>query len=149
MKSKDMNRRDFLTTAGVAGLGSVIAAAAGYAEDVNSVEQKACDANEPSSKPQLPQVPKRRLGKTGVEVPVLCLGGMFDIIDNQIVLRKALEWGVTYWDTANGYNGGKSENGIGVFLKKNPKIRQKLFIATKASGANTVDKIEQDRKSVV
>ena len=143
MKNRDMNRRDFLTTAGVAGLGSVIAAAAGYAEDVNSVEQKACDANKPSSKPQLPQVPKRRLGKTGVEVPVLCLGGMFDIIDNQIVLRKALEWGVTYWDTANGYNGGKSENGIGVFLKKNPKIRQKLFIATKASGANTVDKIEQ------
>jgi len=143
MNNKGMNRRDFLTTTGLAGLGSILAAVAGRAEDVNSVKQKTSDVNESSLKLQLPQVPKRKLGKTGVKVPILCLGGMFDIPDNQIILRKAIDWGVTCWDTANAYNGGKSETGIGLFLKNKPKMRKKLFIVTKASGANTVDEIEQ------
>ena len=35
-------------------------------------------------------------------------------MSNQLVLKQALDWGVTYWDTAAGYNGGKSESGIGM-----------------------------------
>ena len=139
MGNENMNRRDFLATAGLAGLGSVLAATTGCAEDKNNIEQKASE----TEKPQLPQIPKRKLGKSDVKIPILCLGGMFDIPENQIVLQKAIDWGVTYWDTAHSYNGGKSETGIGKFLKNNPEMRQKLFIATKASGAETADAIEK------
>ncbi len=97
----------------------------------------------------MPQVPKRRLGKTGVEVPVLALGTMFDLMENQIVLRKCIDWGATYWDTAHGYSGGNSELGIGRFLKRSPELREKLFIVSKASGAKSIDDIEERlRKSL-
>ncbi|MFA5240159.1 MAG: aldo/keto reductase [Phycisphaerae bacterium] len=133
-KQDKINRRNFLKTMGVAGLGSVFA----------SGKAKA-DANEPNAvKPQepLPPMPKRRLGKTGVEVPILSLGTMFDVVENQVILRKALQWGINYWDTAHNYGGGNSELGVGKFLSNNPDARKDLFIATKASGAETVADVE-------
>ncbi|UCF19163.1 MAG: twin-arginine translocation signal domain-containing protein, partial [Gemmatimonadota bacterium] len=62
-KHNKINRRGFLKTMGATGLGSVFASANAKA-----------GPNEPNApeKPQespLPQVPKRKLGKTGVEVP--------------------------------------------------------------------------------
>ncbi|MHC4389457.1 MAG: aldo/keto reductase [Planctomycetota bacterium] len=68
---------------------------------------------------------------------------MFNVIDNQAALRECLRWGVTYWDTAYSYVGGNSELGIGKFLQKNPKMRKKLFIVSKASRAKTIDDIEK------
>jgi hypothetical protein len=61
---------------------------------------------------------------------------MFDIVDNQILLYKCLQWGVNYWDTAAGYAGGNSEIGIGQFFAKNSQKRKEIFLVTKASGAN-------------
>lgn len=76
-------------------------------------------------------VGRKTFGRTGVEVSALGLGCMFDIIDNQVILQKALDHGVTYWDTAAVYEKGGSERGIGMFLDKNPSVRQQLFITTK------------------
>jgi predicted aldo/keto reductase-like oxidoreductase len=90
----------------------------------------------------MPQVPRRELGKRGVEVPMLGLGATFNTIENQVVLRKAIEWGVTYWDTADTYAGGNSETGIGKFLEKNPQMREKLFIVTKAFGTKKIEETE-------
>jgi hypothetical protein len=123
-----INRRNFLKTVGVLGIGSAIA----------SVKARA-DINEPNTAQKIeeakfPELPRRKLGKTGIEIPVMANGLMFDILENQVILRANLQHNVTYWDTAHGYNGGNSEIGIGTFLKKNPEIRQKLFIVTKASG---------------
>jgi predicted aldo/keto reductase-like oxidoreductase len=50
--------------------------------------------------------------------------------------HKTLQWGVNYWDTALGYAGGRSEEGIGQFLAQNPQRRKDIFIVTKASGAH-------------
>jgi len=50
---------------------------------------------------------------------------------------------MNYWDTAYSYSGGNSELGIGKFLAKNPEVRKKLFIVTKASDARTVADIEK------
>ncbi len=142
MEKSRINRRAFLGRIGAAGLGSVLAAA-----------QTKAEPNEPNTpakakQDEFPQVPKRRLGKTGVEVPVLALGA--NRLDNQIILRNAVRWGVTYWDTAHSYVGGNSEITIGKFIAKNPQARKKLFIVSKASGANRaagakaiVDAIEQ------
>jgi predicted aldo/keto reductase-like oxidoreductase len=89
-----------------------------------------------------PQVSRRKLGKTDVEVPCLSFGGMFDLMNSQVVLRKTLQWGVNYWDTASAYAGGNSELGIGKFLKQNPEKRKDLFIVTKASYAKSVKEVE-------
>jgi hypothetical protein len=136
-----INRRDFLKTIGTAGL---VPALSQVTAGIASGQEKA-DPNAPAKtqEPKLPQVPVRKLGKTGVKIPVLSLGTMFNLIDNQIILRSTLKWGVNYWDTAHNYGGGNSELGVGKFLKDNPQVRKDLFIATKASGANTIDKIEE------
>ncbi len=77
-------------------------------------------------------VPTRPFGKTGVNVSCLSLGGAFDISSNQILMHQALQWGVTYWDTADSYEGGNSEKGIGAFFTRNPEARKKVFLVTKS-----------------
>jgi predicted aldo/keto reductase-like oxidoreductase len=135
-KHNKINRRKFLKTIGAAGLGSVFASS-----------QLKAGPNEPNAgipqEPEYPQVPRRKLGKTGVEVSCLGIGLMLNLIDNQLLLRNALKYGVTYWDTADGYAGGNSELGIGKYLEKNPEVRKNLFIVSKASGAKTISDIEQ------
>ena len=137
----EINRRNFLKTIGAAGL---VPAMAQITAGIASGEEKD-DPNAPAKtqEPKLPQVPVRKLGKTGIKIPVLSLGTMFNLIDNQIILRSTLKWGVNYWDTAHNYGGGNSELGVGKFLKDNPEVRKNIFLATKASGANTIDEIEQ------
>jgi len=81
---------------------------------------------------ELALVPTRPFGKTGAQVSILGLGGMFDIPSNQLVLRQALKWGVTYWDTADCYEGGRSERGIGSFFAKYPEARNKVFLVSKS-----------------
>ena len=126
-----INRRSFLKTVGAAGLGSALAATGG-----NSAWAKE------ESGTKYPQVPKRVLGKTGVKVSCLSHGLMYNVVDNQIILRKALEWGVSNWDSASSYGGGNSERGIGQYLAKNPAIRKNLFLVTKASKARSVGDFE-------
>ena len=128
-KHSKINRRNFLKTMGASGLGSVLASTKVTAEPNEP------NAPEKQQEAKFPQVPRRKLGKTGVEVPVLSLGMMFNVVDNQMVLRSTLKWGVNYWDTASGYAGGNSELGIGKFLSRNPDVRKDLFIVSKASGA--------------
>jgi len=120
-----------LKKVGVAGLAPVLA----------SAEIKT-DANTPKAqKSKLPQVPKRKLGKTGVEVS--CLGLGTNKLDNQIILRRAIDMGVTCWDTAHSYVGGNSEREIGKLLSKSPELRKKLFLITKASFAKTIEQKEK------
>jgi len=124
MPSKNsISRRDFLKTAGAVGTGSLIAAGGPFALAASESAEKKLEAIE---------IPVRPFGKTGVNVSVLSLGTMFDIPSNQLLLRQALNWGVTYWDTADCYEGGKSEAGIGQFFKKNPEARKKVFLVTKS-----------------
>ncbi|MHC4159381.1 MAG: aldo/keto reductase, partial [Planctomycetota bacterium] len=140
-KQNKIGRRNFLKTIGAAGLGSIFTSAQAKADsnEPNAVEP---DAPEKEQEPKMPQVPRRELGKRGVEVPMLGLGATFNTIENQVVLRKAIEWGVTYWDTADTYAGGNSETGIGKFLEKNPQMREKLFIVTKAFGTKKIEETE-------
>ena len=89
------------------------------------------------------QVPRRKLGRTDVEIPVLSFGTFQVDVDNQILLRKTLQLGVNFWDTAHNYGGGNSELGIGKFLAKSPDLRKDIFLVTKASGAKTPKEIEE------
>ncbi len=80
-------------------------------------------------------VPKRPLGKTGVKVPILgvgCGSAFMAMSDEEAekFLWRALELGLTYWDTAHNYGGGNSEIRLGRVLKTE---RAKVFLATKTA----------------
>lgn len=83
-------------------------------------------------------VPTRPFGKTGIAVPVLGFGTSLHVAFSQLLLKQAVKWGVTYWDTANTYMGGNSETAIGKYFAKYPADRKKVFLVTK-SHASTAD----------
>ncbi|MDD5134487.1 MAG: aldo/keto reductase [Phycisphaerae bacterium] len=146
MEDKKLNRREFIKTAAGAGLASAIASGTVLAAAIDA--NKPSDANKPNKqKEKYPQVPMRKLGRSNKLIPALSLGIMFDAVENQIVLHKAYQWGVTYWDTSHGYAGGKSEEGIGKFLAKYPNRRKDLFIVSKASGARTSQERDERLKT--
>lgn len=93
-------------------------------------------------------MPYRYLGSTGLRVSNIGLGtwkigypdtGDGSRVDEAAAFRlfdRALELGVTFWDTANRYNfaSGNSERIIGKWLKQNPSERRNIVLATKAFG---------------
>jgi len=115
IKENQWSRRRFLKATGIAGLGALAA----------PVDKLAMAAETPT------MVPTRPFGKTGIDVSILSLGGMFDIASNQLMMKQALRWGVTYWDTADCYQRG-SERGMGKYFKKYPQDRQKVFLVSKS-----------------
>ena len=119
-KQSGFTRRDFLKTAGAATATSLLSTR----ETLGKISG--------TSGSHLAAVPTRPFGKTGAQVSILGLGGMFDIPSNQLVLRQALKWGVTYWDTADCYEGGRSEKGIGSFFAKYPESRKNVFLVSKS-----------------
>jgi predicted aldo/keto reductase-like oxidoreductase len=135
IKDSDLTRREFVTTAGLAGLAVIGGGATGA---LSATEQPAAGAIKAQT------VPKRKLGKTGAEVSILCLGGINDTINNQLLLKQAWKWGVTYWDTAESYGHGLSEEGIGRFFFRNSGARKEIFLATKlhTKGGNFTDRLD-------
>lgn len=55
--------------------------------------------------------------------------GPLDPEEAQKVLKRALDLGCTFWDTALAY--GPGEGAIGRFFRENPGSREKVFIASK------------------
>ena len=87
-----------------------------------------------------------KLGNTGLEVSRICLGCMsFGVSErgnhtwtlneeaSQPILRQALEQGINFFDTANVYSDGTSEEIVGRFLKASVR-REEVVIATKVHG---------------
>jgi len=88
------------------------------------------------------------LGKTGLKVSRICLGCMtygqppagelkpgshawtLDEEQSKPFLRQALDLGINFFDTANAYASGASEEVLGRFLKANTR-RENVVIATK------------------
>jgi uncharacterized protein len=134
-KGTGFTRRDFVKTVGIAGLA---VAGTGVTGAIALPEKPAGPENTAA-------MPKRKLGKTGVEVSILNMGAMFDTINKQLLLKQALNWGVTFWDTAESYGNGLSEEGIGRFFARNPEARQKVFLTTKLEprGANFTARLNQ------
>jgi aryl-alcohol dehydrogenase-like predicted oxidoreductase len=80
-------------------------------------------------------MPTRTLGRTGVKVSLAGLGcvqigrrGMPEP-DAVAIVRRALELGINYIDTAQQYGQGLSEKRVGLALKGG--LRDKVFLATK------------------
>ena len=91
------------------------------------------------------QIPKRILGRTGVEVPILGFGTYpfctpYKNREEEAVelLRYGLDHGITFFDTATSYGNGWSQSIVGRALKNR---RNEAFIATKIYGRYTYDEI--------
>ena len=87
-------------------------------------------------------IPKRILGKTGVEVTTLILGGVSGMMQKPTkefhpaeLANAALDSGINYFDTAASYGAGQSELNYGVVLAKR---RNEVFLASK-TGNRTYD----------
>jgi aryl-alcohol dehydrogenase-like predicted oxidoreductase len=87
-----------------------------------------------------------KLGNTGLDVSRLCLGCMtygapdrgnhawtLDEDASRPILRKAVEAGINFFDTANVYSDGTSEEIVGRALKEYA-LRDEVVIATKVHG---------------
>lgn len=80
----------------------------------------------------------RSLGRTGVQVSPLCLGTMtFGArtleAEGMEIVDVALDAGINFFDTADVYGQGASEDIVGKALQRNGK-RQKVVLATKVHG---------------
>jgi predicted aldo/keto reductase-like oxidoreductase len=73
---------------------------------------------------------KRKLGKTGIEIPVIGFG--VGHIRNPELVAAAINAGIVYLDTAHSYQQGRNEEMIGGVIKDLP--RDSYVIATKVTG---------------
>jgi len=131
-----MNRREFLRTIAV-----TVAAGACRTQPILGAESGQA------------VIPKRALGKTGVEVTILALGGVIGMKmppsknhDPAAIAEKALDLGITYFDTAPGYNNGQSETNYGQVLDRR---RKEVFLACKTGDRSydgTMRSVEQSLK---
>ena len=85
------------------------------------------------------------LGGTGLRVSRVCLGMMsfgrhesrewaVDEATAEPIVRRAVEGGITFFDTADVYNGGQSEVVTGRLLRKLFSTREEYVVATKVRG---------------
>jgi len=83
-------------------------------------------------------MPTRTLGRTGVEVSLVGLGGWhlgFDYIDEELsirIIRTAIDNGINFMDNCWDYNDGASELRMGKALRDG--YRERAFLMTKIDG---------------
>ncbi|MEM1426116.1 MAG: aldo/keto reductase [Cyanobacteria bacterium P01_H01_bin.130] len=137
--SPKRTRRNFLATSLTTGLGIIGCSSYGRSQDsagpsatVTSTSPSTAEAAATSAI----ALPKRTLGRTKIELPVLGLGGAGQTPLSSSgqekaaieQIQRAWELGIRYFDTAASY--GPSEEFLGKVL---PDYRQEVFIATKTA----------------
>src|SRR5580693_3256247 len=115
------SRRDFLKVAAVAGAGSVAGSKAAAAQASGGGTMS------------VSQVPKRELGKTGMQVSALGVGGYHlgstkDQQEATELVARALDAGINFFDNAWDYHDGLSEERLGTALRGK---RDQAFVMTK------------------
>src|SRR5689334_16317239 len=108
-----MNRREFLKSLAIA-----------YAAGSQLPNLGAAETTLAQLKPTL-TLPHRALGKTGVMVSALALGGVIGMQlppspehDPVAIADTALDLGITYFDTSPDYNNGQSETNYGEVIAR-------------------------------
>jgi len=110
------NRRSFIRT-GLAGAAGVVAFSPAIYRESSKVPER--------------NIITRKLGKTGLTVPVISFGVMR--ADNPGLCKAAYDNGITMFDTANGYQNGNNESMLGKLFKDLP--RKSIILETKVKAA--------------
>ncbi len=129
MSKHDPGRRDFMKSAALAGA-TALAGGGAFAAT-------AAQAAAPG------KVPRRALGRTGADIPILQMGtaqSMDQVYDKR--LHRCLAEGVDYIDTALSYGWGRSHAAVAKFLEQ-IKDRDKVWLTTK-SGSESPQGLTED-----
>ncbi|HBZ71557.1 MAG TPA: hypothetical protein DEP35_18270, partial [Deltaproteobacteria bacterium] len=113
-RESDIDRREFLKVAAATGLGIGLGPLALAASDPP-----------PPSPPRIRGT--RTLGRTGLRISDIGFGSS-SLSDDEAVVRYALDRGITYFDTAESYQGGKAELVLGRALRGE---RERVTLASK------------------
>src|SRR5215212_11661176 len=93
------------------------------------------------------EMPMRVLGRTGVEISLVGLGGWhlgFKYIDEELstrIVRTAIDSGINFMDNCWDYNEGASETRMGKALRDG--YRERAFVMTKIDGRTKKDAAKQ------
>ena len=134
----ELSRRRFLQSVALAGVSAAApsAAMAAPADREPALSQRSIEEDRKMPNPIVPnfegryggpalpdfQVPKRTMGKTGLQVSILGVGGYhLGTVAGQgqvnEMVAKALDHGINFFDNAWEYHGGMSEERVGTALK--------------------------------
>ncbi len=130
LSAPNLSRRRFFRTAAlsVAGGGAALAAGCEYKSQLFLLGSAPTEAKKQNPEWQEAQVRSYRpLGRTGMQMSDISFGCAG--LDNVAVVKRALERGVTYFDTSPDYSRAGSEHTLGESIKGHP--RDKLFIVSK------------------
>ena len=127
MGDRSFNRRMFLKTSVLGTAGAFMANRLMGTENLKPVNHEQKKGG----------VVRRKLGNTGIELPVVSFGVMR--ADNPNLIKAAMDQGYEHFDTAHVYQHGNNEKMLGEVLKDYP--RDSFTIATK------VPPEEKDRKT--
>jgi predicted aldo/keto reductase-like oxidoreductase len=151
MKERILDRRNFLAKSTLASAGAgVVSSSLSVAQSGSLLAQQG-----PA------RVPRKKLGKTGLEVPILGMGGSqkFDPkFDRR--LHRAFSIGIDYFDTSERYSNGQSQKTLGTFAQQ-VGDRKKVWLTSKVSSRthpakgdappehfkNNLEKILQDMRT--
>src|SRR5262245_60601802 len=132
-----LGRRDFLAVSSAS-----MAAAAAFAArpviagEVPKAPQPGAPRAEDVKLPAGGKMPTRKLGRTGIEVSLIGLGGFHLGIGDEKnavrIVRAAVDHGVTFMDNCWDYNDGKSHRFMGRALRDG--YRKRVFLMTKIDG---------------
>lgn len=134
MSCDGFNRRRFLKTAAATALTAAVG-------DLGDIARAAETAGE---------IPLRTLGRTGLRVTMIGLGGGHaDVSENEEdtirIIHRALDLGITFFDNADCYQRGRSEERMGKALEGR---RLKICLMTKADQRDAKASREQLEKSL-
>jgi aryl-alcohol dehydrogenase-like predicted oxidoreductase len=136
-----MDRRDFLRKGSAAA--SLAAASRKILEPLSAEGKDAAEGKAPTQ-----PIPKRRLGKTGVDLSIIALGGVVLMDTEQSfanhLVTEAFDRGINYFDVAPEY--GNAQERLGPALEP---YRQRVFLACKTlerTKAGAAAELEQSLK---
>ncbi len=139
-----MQRRDFLTAAVVGGTGLATGLPPAPAAEVDVLLG-------PPPETVRGDMRYRHLGRTGVEVSAIGLGGFHigqqkDENESIRIIRSAVDGGITFLDNSWDYNNGASEERMGKALQGG--YRDKIFLMTKIDGRTKKEAAKQIDESL-
>jgi predicted aldo/keto reductase-like oxidoreductase len=128
MESREFSRREFVATSltclATAGLATV-------APGVARAEEKPAATAGTSGAAKSGSVITRKLGRTGLEVPIVSMGA--GACNDPTIVQACYEAGIRLFDTSDTYAYGRNEQMLGTVLSQ-MKVRDKSVIVTKAFG---------------
>jgi predicted aldo/keto reductase-like oxidoreductase len=117
MPQHELDRRNFLKHSLIGGAGVLMS---------STLIAQEKEQGKPSAADTRPMI-KRKLGNTGIELPIVSFGVMR--ADSPALIKAAIAEGFVHFDTAHGYQNGKNEEMLGLIFKEYP--RDSFVISTK------------------